>query len=90
MILRRTDLSRKNHWADEYDRIFIYYPINEVVALLNCGRQKAVDILRKMQYAGLIDIKKQGCGKPTRIYPKTYEAVSNADFKDYRYGTPDN
>lgn len=29
MILRRTDLSRKNGWADEYGRIYLYYPINE-------------------------------------------------------------
>ena len=45
-ILRRTDLSRKNGWADEYGRIYLYYPINEVVELLRCGRQKAVNTLR--------------------------------------------
>ena len=39
-ILRRTELSRKNGWADEYGRIYLYYPICEVVALLHCGRQK--------------------------------------------------
>lgn len=89
MILRRTDLSRKNGWADEYDRIYLYYPINEVVGLLRCGRQKAVNILRELQYADLIAIKKQGCGKPNRIYPKSYEAVSNTDFKDSRSGTPE-
>ena len=44
-ILRRTDLSRKNGWADEYGRIYLYYPINEVVELLRCGRQKAVNTL---------------------------------------------
>lgn len=25
-ILRRAELSRKNGWADEYGRIFLYYP----------------------------------------------------------------
>ena len=30
MILRRTDLSRKNGWADDYGKIYLYYPINEV------------------------------------------------------------
>ena len=89
MILRRTDLSRKNAWADEYGRIYLYYPINEVVNLLHCGRQKAVNILRELQYADLIAIKKQGCGKPNRIYPKSYEAVPNADFKKSGYGTPE-
>lgn len=89
MILRRTDLSRKNGWADEYGRVYLYYPINEVVGLLRCGRQKAVNILRELQYADLIAIKKQGCGKPNRIYPKSYETVSNTDFKDSRSGTPE-
>ena len=40
MLLRRTNLSRKNGWADEYGRIYLYYPINEVTALLHCGRRK--------------------------------------------------
>ena len=76
-ILRRTDLSRKNGWADEYGRIYLYYPINEVVELLNCGRQKAVNTLRELQYAELVEIKKQGCGKPNRIYPLFYESSTN-------------
>ena len=106
-ILRRTDLSRKNGWADEYGRIYLYYPINEVVellhcgriflyypicevvTLLHCGRQKAVNTLRELQYAGLVEIQKQGCGKPNRIFPKSYEAVPNTDFKKSRSGTPE-
>ena len=88
-ILRRTELSRRNKWADEYGRVYLYYPICEVVSLLHCGRQKAVNTLRELQYAELIDIRKQGCGKPNRIYPKCYEAVSNADFKKSGYGTPE-
>ena len=55
-ILRRTELSRKNGWADEYGRIYLYYPICEVVDLLHCGRQKAVNTLRELQYAGLVEI----------------------------------
>ena len=66
-ILRRAELSRKNGWADEYGRIYLYYPICEVVDLLHCGRQKAVNTLRELQYAGLVEIQKQGCGKPNRI-----------------------
>ena len=79
-ILRRTELSRKNGWADDCGRIYLYYPICEVVDLLHCGRQKAVNTLRELQYAGLVEIQKQGCGKPNRIFPKSYEAVPNTDF----------
>ena len=75
--------------ADEYGGIYLYYPICEVADLLHCGWQKAVNTLRELQYAELIDIKKQGCGKPNCIYPKSYEAVSNADFKTSGFGTPE-
>ena len=68
-------------------RIFLYYPICEVVDLLHCGRQKAVNTLRELQYAGLVEIQKQGCGKPNRIFPKSYEVVPNTDFKKSRSGT---
>ncbi len=88
MILRRTDLSQKNGWADDYSRIYLYYPIEEVCNLLHCGRQKSVDTLRELQYADLIAIKKQGCGKPNKIYPKQYEPVSNTDFLKSDNGTP--
>ena len=88
-ILRRTELSRKNGWADDCGRIFLYYPICEVVDLLHCGRQKAVNTLRELQYAGLVEIQKQGCGKPNRIFPKSYEAVPNTDFKKSGSGTPE-
>ena len=89
MILRRTDLSRRNEWADDYGKIYLYYPINEVCELLHCGRQKAVDTLRELQYADLIAIKKQGCGKPNRIYPKHYKAVPDTDFIESGHGTPE-
>jgi len=48
-ILRRTELSRKNGCADKYGRIYLYHPICEVVALLHCGRQKAVNPLAEIQ-----------------------------------------
>ena len=79
-ILRRTELSRKNGWADDCGRIYLYYPICEVVDLLHCGRQKAVNTLRELQYAGLVEIQKQGCGKPNRIFPKSYAIGYTDDF----------
>ena len=72
-----------------YKRQYLYYPICEVVDLLRCGRQKAVNTMRELQYAGLVEIQKQGCGKPNRIFPKSYEAVPNTDFKKSRSGTPE-
>ena len=83
-ILRRTELSRKNGWADEYGRIFLYCPICEVVALLHCGRQKAINTLRELKYAGLVEIQKQGCGKPNRHLPKILWSGSKHRLQEIR------
>ena len=64
-VLRRAELSRKNGWADEYGRVYLYYPICEVVALLRCGRQKAVNTLRELQYAGLVKSRNRAVENPT-------------------------
>ena len=64
-VLRRAELSRKNGWADEYGRVYLYYPICEVVALLRCGRQKAVNTLRELQYAGWWKSRNRAVENPT-------------------------
>lgn len=49
----------------------------------------SVDALRELQYAGLLEIRMQGCGKPNRIYPKWHKEVPDADFKKSGHGTPE-
>ena len=50
-ILRRTDLSRKNGWADEYGRIYLYCPINEVVELLRGAALPSMKVSVSMKSA---------------------------------------
>lgn len=82
-ILRRADLSRKNGWADECGRIYLYHPICEVVGLLHCGRQKAINTLRELQYAELIDIKKQMRAVPIPNFLKylNWNVYRNTEIK---------
>ncbi len=49
----------------------------------------SVAALRELQYAGLLEIRMQGCGKPNRIYPKWHKEVPDADFKKSGHGTPE-
>ena len=88
MLLRRTELSRKNEWADEAGRIYIYFTIEEVTELLHCGRQKAVNTMQELKIASLISVKKQGCGRPNRIYPRIVERVQFADDLHYESQKP--
>ena len=74
-ILRRAELSRKNEWADEYGRIYLYYPICEVVDLLHCGRQKAVNTLRELQYSDIPEL----TSEILRIFIKRVEVGERAE-----------
>ena len=75
MLLDRMSLSIKNEWYDDTGRVYIYYTVDEVCSNLNCGRDKAMRLLAELDTGkgvGLIERKKQGQGKPTRIYVKRF------------------
>lgn len=73
LLLDRVGLSHKNGWRDKQNRIYIIYPIAEVMEEMNCGKNKAVQLLDELeQKAGLIKRKRQGLGKPNLIYVKSF------------------
>ena len=73
LLLDRVGLSHKNGWRDKQNRIYIIYPIAEVMEEMNCGKNKAVQLLDELeQKAGLIERKRQGLGKPNLIYVKRF------------------
>ncbi len=75
LLLDRMGLSAKNGWYDEQGRVFIYYPLGEIQEDLNCGHDKATKLLVELDSGkgfGLIERKKQGQGKPTKIYVKRF------------------
>ena len=75
MLHDRMSLSIKNEWYDDTGRVYIYYTVDEVCSNLNCGRDKAMRLLAELDTGkgvGLIERKKQGQGKPTRIYVKRF------------------
>ena len=42
LLLDRMDMSSRNGWYDKLGRIYIYYPLDEIQADLNCGHDKAL------------------------------------------------
>ena len=73
LLLDRVSLSHKNGWKDKQNRIYIIYPIAEVMEEMNCGKNTAVQLLDELeQKAGLIERKRQGLGKPNLIYVKSF------------------
>ena len=73
--LDRMALSIKNQWFDEENRAYIYFSIEDIMELLNCGRNKAVKSLQELddeKGIGLIEKRRQGFGKVTIIYVKSF------------------
>lgn len=75
LMLDRMSLSIKNQWFDEENRAYIYFSIEDIMKLLNCGRNKAVKSLQELddeKGIGLIEKRRQGFGKVTIIYVKSF------------------
>ena len=83
LLLDRAGLSRKNEWFDNEGRLYIYYKQEEVCEQLNIGKDKVVKIFSELETVGLIYRKKQGLGKPVRIYVLNFVKIaSETDDKD--------
>ena len=75
LLLDRMGLSAKNGWYDDLNRVYIYYTLDEIQEDFQCGRAKAVRLLKELDRksgVGLIERKRQGQGKPTMIYVKQF------------------
>ena len=78
LMLDRMSLSIKNGWIDNEDRVYIYFPVEEVMELMNCKSEKATRMLTELDSKkgiGLIERVRQGQGKPSIIYIKNFAAA---------------
>ena len=68
-------LSMKNQWFDEENKAYIYFSVEDIMELLNCGKNKAVKTMQELDREtgiGLIEKKRQGLGKANMIYVKNF------------------
>ena len=71
-MLDRMNLSIKNGWFDELGRAYIFCSLKDVQEFADCGKNKAVDILKALEAIGLIEKVKGAPGMGTRIYVKNF------------------
>ena len=74
LLLDRMGLSVKNGWMDSDGRVYIYFTQEDAMTLMNCGKDKATKLFRELDTdgIGLIERRKQGQGRPARIYVKNF------------------
>ena len=81
LMLDRVALSMRNGWREPDGRVFIYFTLNDAIRLLHVGKNKAVSLFQQMEKLDLIRRRKQGQGKPARVFVRTFveAAPENAD-----------
>ena len=83
LMLDRMSLSMKNGWMDSQNRIYIYFTLEDADGTCwAVGTGKAVRLFSELDSVkgiGLIERKKQGQGKPAKIYVKNFLEDEAAD-----------
>ena len=89
LLLDRVGLSRKNGWFDNEGKLYLYYTQDEACEKLNVGKNKVVKIFLELERAELIQRKKQGLGRPTRIYVMNFAQSDDDISTDETETAPD-
>lgn len=72
LLLDRMNLSMKNKWLDDENRVYIIYQISEIMDDLNVSKRKAIDYLQELEEFGLVEKKRRGFGLPSLLYVKNF------------------
>ena len=87
LMLDRMSLSIKNAWLDEENKAYIIYPVNDVIADLACGKERAIKVLAELDSTkgiGLIERVRRGLGKSDIIYVKKLFSGTDSSEKGTR------
>ena len=71
LMLDRMSLSLANQWLDEDGKVYINYSLEDIMTTLNCGKTKAVALLKEFDSEsgiGLIEKKNMGIAKASVFY----------------------
>lgn len=79
LMLDRVSLSIQNSWTDDQGRVYIYFVQTDVQKHLRCGHNRATTFMRELESFGLIERKRQGLGKPAKIYVKNPAACEDVE-----------
>lgn len=72
LFLDRVHLSAANNWTDDCKRIYIIYTLEDIMNDIGYKHDKCTKLLKELEGIGLIERKRQGLGKPDKIYVKNF------------------
>ncbi len=75
LMLDRMSLSLANNWLDKDGKVYINYSLEDIMETLNCGKTKAVALLKELDSEtgiGLIEKKHMGIARASVFYVKNF------------------
>ena len=69
-IRDRLTLAVKEKWQDEFNRLYVYYTVEQAMKLLGVSKNTAHNAFVQLKDMGLIEVIRQGQGKPSKIMVK--------------------
>ena len=83
LILERMGMYKKNNWQDEAGRVYVVYPVKEIMDDMNRSENSVTKYLNELEDADLIETVQRGQGRTNIIYVKNFELVEEeaAEFR---------
>lgn len=75
LILERMGMYKKNNWQDEAGRVYVVYPVKEIMDDMNRSENSVTKYLNELEDADLIETVQRGQGRTNIIYVKNFELV---------------
>lgn len=75
LLYDRARISRKNNWADEYERVYAVFPIEELSQKTGKCKSSVKKALKELDDAGQLIRKFSGFSKPRHMYVMTPDKV---------------
>ena len=68
LLFDRRTLSIKNKWYDDDGNIYMYFPNEQLIQVLNCSEKPVINAKKELSDLGLLKEVRQGINKPNRLY----------------------
>ena len=81
LLYDRARLSMQNGWLDEDGRVYVYYTEEHLAEALHRTEATIRTALTTLEHYGLILRKRQGAGRPNRIYVRIPKTAQTYDRK---------
>ena len=81
LLYDRARLSMQNGWLDEDGRVYVYFTEEHLAEALHRTEATIRTAMNTLEHCGLIHRKRQGAGRPNRIYVRIPKDAQTYDRK---------